>query len=281
MNSSQQIRKPRTFRGLDAEQGPARPLSHADTEWLLEQVVERALQPAIKSRPRLRSLRSLSLAALAVVTSAAAATVVHQQLQRNAALSAASVSAPQQQIRKPLPGRARSALANEPITPNEPSAETPVAASTPTPIRETTSPVTSAPNVNLPAQEAKVVDELSAANDLRRKSQWQAAEAAYRDIAAHYPRTPEAIVAQLAAAELRLDHLGDAAGALRLYQAVPRSNALGVEALFGISRAYRVLGDLAAESAALRSLLDAYPTSLQADGARARLQQLSAESTTP
>jgi len=126
-----------------------------------------------------------------------------------------------------------------------------------------------------------VVDALSAANDLRRQSQWQAAEAAYRGIAARYPRTPEAIVAQLAAAELRLDHLGDAAGALRLYQAVPHGNALDVEALFGISRTYRVLGDPAAESAALRSLLDAYATSLQADGARTRLRQLSAESTTP
>jgi len=281
MNSSQQTRRPRTFQGLDAEHGPARPLTHADTRWLIEQVVERALQPETKSRPRLRSLQTLSLAALAVVTSAAAATVVHQQLQRNAALSAPAQSAPQRQIMKLAPGRARSVPANEPETVSAPSAEAALTANAPAPIREANPPVSAPSSATLPAQEAKVVDELSAANDLRRQSQWQAAEAAYRGIAARYPRTQEAIVAQLAAAELRLDHLGDAAGALRLYQAVPHGNALGVEALFGISRAYRTLGNPAAESAALRSLLDAYPTSLQADGAQARLQQLSAESTTP
>jgi len=221
------------------------------------------------------------LAALAVVTSAAAATVVRHQLDRNAAVSAPAQSAPQRQIRKLTAGRDRSVSASEPEAVSVPSAEAPVADSASTTMRAAKPPVASAANANLPAQEAKVVDELSAANALRRQSRWQAAEAAYRSIAARYLRTQEATVAQLAAAELRLDHLGDAAGALRLYQAVPRSNALGVEALFGVSRAYRTLGNSAAESAALRSLLDAYPTSLQADGARTRLQQLSAESTTP
>lgn len=280
MTSSQQVRRSRAFQGLDAEQGPAKPLSQADTRWLIEQVVERALQPEIKPQPRLRSLRTLSIAALAVVTSAAAATVVHQQLQRNAALGAASVSAPLRQTRKLTPGRDRSAAADEPRMQSAPSAEAPVADSAPMTIRAKI-PTAGVPNAGLPAPGVKVVDELSAANDLRRRSQWQAAEAAYRSIAARYPGTQEATVAQLAAGELRLDHLGDAAGALRLYQNVPRSNTLGVEVLFGISRAYRVLGEPAAESAALRSLLDAYPTSLQADGARTRLQQLSAESTVP
>jgi len=135
MTSSQPIRRPRTFQGLDAEHGPARPLSRADTQWLIEQAVGRALQPETKSRPRVRSLRTLSLAALAVVTSAAAATVVHQQLQRNAALSAPAHSAPQRQIKKLAPGRTQSVSASKPEIMSVPSAEAPVADSTPPPAR--------------------------------------------------------------------------------------------------------------------------------------------------
>ena len=277
MSNSGRIAKRHAFPGLDAERGPARPLSAADVDWFVEQVVERALEPARKQRPRMLSVRSLSLAALAVVTSAAAATVVHQ-VHKSAAPIAPDVSTPPRQIRKPTVALAL------PQPRRETSAATAPSADVPAPPRAVTTSVTSPSNATngpAPVAEPTAADELSAANDLRHKAQWQAAEAAYREVAARYQTAQEAAVAQLAAAELRLDHLGDAAGALRLYRAVPRNNALGVEALFGSSRAYRALGDRAAETAALRALLDDYPTSLQADGARARLQQLNAESTAP
>lgn len=287
MSNSEQTRRPRAFPGLDAELGPARPMSRADTEWLIEQVVERALEPEKTRRLRRTSPRALSVAAIVVVSSAAAATLVHQKFQRNTATSAPAVSAPQRQTRRPALGRIvpqRESPSSEGIRPNAeavPSAETAPNANTPTPTREG-APLAASAAISLsPVQEAAIVDELSAANDLRRKAQWQAAEAAYRDVAAHYPRAPEAAVAQLAAAELRLEHLGDATGALRLYQSVPRACALGVEALFGVSRAYRALGDGAAEASALRSLLEAYPTSLQADSARERLKQLAETSKVP
>ncbi len=285
MSNSDRVRT-HAFPGLDTDLGPARPLSPADAEWLVEQVVGRALEPEKASRPRPLSLRSLSLVAIVVVTSAAAATVVHQRIQRNAAASAPAVSAPQRQTKKPspwhaLPGRA-SELSEEaaPIAETAPSAAA-ASANVASPAREVAPPVASGSNSASPAQEDAIVDELSEANDLRRKAEWQAAEAAYRRVAARYPRAREATVAQLAGAELRLEHLDDAAGALRLYESVPRGSALGIEALFGVSRANRALGNRAAEAAALRSLIDAYPTSLQADGARARLKQLSTDSAHP
>jgi len=286
MSNSERHRKQGGFPGLDAELGPAQPLSHSDAEWLVAQVLARAREPERKPRPRLLSLRTLSLAAIVVVTSAAAATVVHQKIQQNDAVTEPVVTAPQRQTNRPPHGHAEPERALEPsasVTPDAPSDPgVEVAPSSKGPvIREAPLPVTSASSAVSPTRGSAIVDELSAANDLRRKAEWQAAEAAYRSIAAHYPGAPEAAVAQLAAAELRLEHLGDAAGALRLYQSVPRSSALGVEALFGTSRAYRALGNADAEAAALRSLVDAFPTSLQADGARARLKQLSADSTHP
>jgi len=284
MSNSEQSRRPRTFPGLDADLGPARPLSRADTEWLVEQVVGHVREP--ETRPRRLSLRALSLAAIVVVSSAAAAAVVHQKIQQNDAVTEPVVAAPPRQTNKPTHGHAEPERALEPSasvtpdSPNDPGVEVAPGSKAPV-IREVTPPVTSASSAVSATRGYAIVDELSAANDLRRRAEWQAAEAAYRSIAAQYPRAPEAAVAQLAAAELRLEHLGDAAGALRLYQAVPRSSALGVEALFGVSRAYRALGSADAEAAALRSLLAAFPTSLQADGARARLKQLSADSAHP
>lgn len=284
MSNSEDRVRTRAFPGLDADLGPARPLSSANSQWLIEQVVGRALEPE-KRRLRPLSLRTLSLAAIVVVTSAAAATVVHRRIQRSSVASGPAVSAPQRQNKKAAPWRAPPARVSEPgddTAPQTlPSAEATPSDKVPSPTHEGISTVANAPSAGSPAQEVAIVDELSEANDLRRQGKWQAAEAAYRGIAARYPRAPEATVAQLAAAELRLDHLGDAAGALRMYQSVPRSSALGVEALFGVSRAHRALGNTDAEAAALRSLLDAFPTSLQADGARVRLKQLLADSAHP
>ena len=126
-----------------------------------------------------------------------------------------------------------------------------------------------------------VADRLAAAVDLRRAGQWQAAEVAYLNVAAQYPRAPEAYVATLAAGALRLEHLEDPVGALRLYESLAHGSALGVEALSGVARCYQALGNRTAELSALRSVIDAYPTSIQADRARVRLKQLSAPSTAP
>jgi len=282
MSESDRVRT-RAFPGLDANLGPARPLSSADSEWLIEQVVGRTLVPE-QRRSRPMRLRTLWLAAI-VVTSAAAATIVHQKIQRNAATTAPAVNVPQRQNKKLAPHHAPSERASDPnedtVANSQPIASALAAQSSKVPSRDReVNPVVSAASAMMREQAVAVVDELSEANELRRKNQWQTAEAAYRAIAARYPRAPEATVALLAAAELRFEHLGDVTGALRLYQSVSRGTALGVEALFGLSRAYRALGYSEAEATALRSLIDAYPSSLQADGARARLKQI-ADSTHP
>jgi TolA-binding protein len=284
MSNSEARATPRKFGGLDARPGPARPLSPADTEWLIEQVVLRALEPDHKPLRRRPRLRMLSFGALAVVTSAAAGTLVHQKFAQNVITGAAATSASQRQTRRPARDGAPAQPASEPSAQPAQTAQAVPTAPFSTSAHETRSLVTTTSSARVPTQEvheSRVVDELSAANVLRRDAQWQAAEAAYRSIAARYPQAPEAAVAQLAAAELRLEHLGDAAGALRLYGAVPKNSLLGVEALSGLSRAYRALGNSAAEAETLRSLLDAYPTSLQADNARARLTQLTTKSVNP
>lgn len=282
MSNALSINKPRALRGLDDELGPALPLSRVDAESLIENVVNRALEPEKNPRMQRLKLRTLSVAAIVVVTSAAAATVVHQEFRRNVSVSSPAVPVPQRQTNQgkhthaPSSAKNQSSVQSTPSADSRPNPEVAPSSQARLPVRERTAPPINASSALLPAQEAAVVDELSAANDLRRSGQWQAAEVAYRRIAAHYPRAPQASVAQLAAAELRLEHLGDAAGALQAYQSVPLNSALGVEALFGVSRANRALQNSAAEAAALRSLLETYPTSLQADAARKRLKQLSA-----
>jgi cytoskeletal protein RodZ len=165
MTDSERAAKPRTFAGLDAGLGPARPLSPTDAEWLVEQVVQRALHPEKRLRSRRLSLRALSLAALAVVTSAAAATLVHQKLQQNAATSEPAASAPQRQIKK----RASGVSPQQPAT--EASAQTAPAADVVEPVREAKPLDASTSNAALPPREVTAVDELSAANDLQRKAQ--------------------------------------------------------------------------------------------------------------
>jgi hypothetical protein len=275
MNESGRNTKPRRFIGLDADLGPARQLSAADTEWLVEQVVDRMVEPAKKATIRRFKVRTLALAALAVATSTAAATIVHQTyLKHDVARTPEPIVSLQ-----PTQKAAKVRVSQQP--PSAPISETAPSAEVPAPSSSVSLSAASPSNSTTPARGATLADRLSAANDLRRQSQWQAAEAAYRAVAARDPGASEATVARLAAAELRLEYLGDPGGALRLYQSVPRSSALGVEALSGVSRACRALGDRTAEAAALRSLLETYPTSLQADRSRERLKQLSSESAAP
>ena len=80
----------------------------------------------------------------------------------------------------------------------------------------------------------------------------------------------------MAAAALRLDHLSDARGALRLYRAALRSRprgALSEEALLGVADAQHRLAD-GAEADTLASFLERFPDSPEASRARARLAKL-------
>jgi tetratricopeptide (TPR) repeat protein len=125
-----------------------------------------------------------------------------------------------------------------------------------------------------PGEPAAVGDQLARANLMRQAGRWKDAEAAYVGIAKRFTGASEAEVASLAAATLRLEHLADPEGALRLYESVARGGRLNVEALFGVARCQRALGNQPAEQAALSKVIEQAPQSLQADRARPRLLQL-------
>jgi hypothetical protein len=125
-----------------------------------------------------------------------------------------------------------------------------------------------------PSVPAAVEDQLAQANLMRQNGRWKEAEVAYLASAKRFAAASEAEVASLAAAALRLEHLADPQGALSLYESVARGGRLNVEALYGVARSQRLLGNQPAEQAALSKVIEQAPQSLQADRARQRLMQL-------
>lgn len=127
-------------------------------------------------------------------------------------------------------------------------------------------------------------DLMKQANEQRRTRKWQAAEALYQRVVREHPGTSAAYVAAIAAASIRLDHLGDARGALRLYQGALASGvnrALAEEARWGLAEAHRALGDDAREARALQDFVARHPGSPLIPQARARLGALGAAGTQP
>jgi tetratricopeptide (TPR) repeat protein len=117
-------------------------------------------------------------------------------------------------------------------------------------------------------------DWLVEGNRLRAERRWAKADDAYTRAALHAPNTQTAYVARVASGAVRLEHLGDARGALARYRAaqeqLPRG-ALAEEILWGIVEAERALGDRDREHAALERFLHEFPGSPLADQARSRL----------
>jgi Tetratricopeptide repeat len=127
-------------------------------------------------------------------------------------------------------------------------------------------------------------DLMKQANEQRRARQWQAAEVLYQRVVREHPGTSAAYVAAIAAASIRLDHLGDARGALRLYQSALASGVnrvLAEEARWGLAEAHRALGDHAREARALQDFVARHPGSPLIPQARARLGALGAAGTQP
>jgi hypothetical protein len=124
-------------------------------------------------------------------------------------------------------------------------------------------------------EDAAAGDLLVQANRFRAEHRWRAAERLYTRVYRGHPAVLQARSAMVAAASLRLEHLNDARGALRLYQRVLRETAasgdLAEEALWGIAEAHRVLSNSAAETKTLERFLSIYPNSVLAPRARKRL----------
>jgi len=121
------------------------------------------------------------------------------------------------------------------------------------------------------------IELLDGARRSRAAGDWQGAASAYEALVTRWPDSPEARVALVPLGELRLERLGDAAGALQTfdkYLAGPSSGALGEEASWGRIRALRSLGRAPEEAEALHAFLAAHPASLRAQEARQRLAEL-------
>jgi tetratricopeptide (TPR) repeat protein len=125
--------------------------------------------------------------------------------------------------------------------------------------------------------EKEAEDLLARANALRGERRWQDADDVYEDVARRYPRSAAAYVASVASAGLKLDHLGDAARAKKLYQAALAARPTGPlaeEARYGLARALRALGDVAGERQALEAFVAAHPDSPLRKHAQKRLGEL-------
>jgi tetratricopeptide (TPR) repeat protein len=232
---------------LDGGEGPALRLSSTERRAVVEAALERAL-PA--RRPRFAAVQRWSR-----VASTAPSTSV----------SGASPSAG---------SRTTSGLTEpRPIIP-VPDATAEVAS-----VGEGASPASSAKTDSVTERASNprtggAADLLKLANQLRRQGQWAEAERAYARVASNYGGSTQGPVAALAAASLRLEHLSDPRGALRLYQSAKKAPSLAAEAEFGVANCYRALGDREAEMVALRRVTSAYPEALFHDRAARRLQAL-------
>ncbi len=105
------------------------------------------------------------------------------------------------------------------------------------------------------------------------------AEAAhlYRDLEKRYPDSPEAVASRVSYGRLLLDRLGDPASALTLFDAYLAGEPHGTlqeEALLGRALSLQRLGRTDDERAAWQTLIAEHPTSVHAERARERLEQL-------
>ncbi len=243
---------------LDEHAGPAVPISDERAAALIAAALDEASRSE-KRGPTLRPRRRVWIVALA----AALLLVIGSALAALRVLR--SVPPPSQPITA-LP---------------EP---TPTIASTGIPTAEVTASAEPEPAVTasaikqgFPSQPVLPVDLLRAANEQRTQHKWQEAEATYERVAMTAPHSVEAYTATVAAASIRLEHLHDARGALRSYQAAlsERPNgALSEEARWGIAQARRALGDRQGEIDALRAFVASHPDAIRRPNAEERLKTL-------
>ena len=162
------------------------------------------------------------------------------------------------------------------VTP--PPASAGIAATAP-PERTSAAAASQAPpsNGTLPSLEPTAAQLFAQANEARRRGDEALAVRQYGTLQRRFPRAPEASLSHVALARLYLDRLGDPARALAefdQYLAGGREDALNEEALVGRALALQRLGRAAEEKDAWQKLLAAFPNSLSAARARARLLEL-------
>jgi len=247
---------------LDASPGPALRLSAQAADELAARVVARAQPQPARHRPT----RPPWLLAAAIVAGTAAATAGTWVMLRTAGTSGVPVATPSA-VDPPTHRHPSSAVVRRPHPSEDlsPAAEP----SSSAPLRRSALP--EQPSVS---SVEPVPDLLRQANQLRGQGRWADAERAYSDVIRTNPRSAQAYVATLAAASLRLEHLGDPRGALRLYESALQGGSLNVEAALGAARCHRALGNRAAEAEALRRALAAGASGLVRRQTEQRLRDL-------
>ena len=119
-------------------------------------------------------------------------------------------------------------------------------------------------------------DPLARARLLRARGQFSQAAALYESIDAANPQSASGRAALLGLAELRLSDLGDAAGAVKAFDAYLAGGEGGLtrEAAYGRIRALRALGRTAQERGAIERFIAMYPTGPDAQTLRLRLDAI-------
>jgi hypothetical protein len=267
----------RMFPGIDDDPGPARRLSSAKAAAMTKSIVQQALageEPApVAEAPVVtkRGRRIAILAAAIVFGTVGVATGAAWFARTRAEVPAISPAV--EEMPRPSPPPRAPVAPPAPVVIDEP-APLDLPAETAPPRRRVTPPPP--PSDELPA-DAPVEDVLALANQRRKAKRWRDAAELYERVRTAYRGTDAAIVATIAAAGLHLDHLDDAAGARRRYEAAlqlaPRG-PLAEEARWGLVECARANADADAERDALRAFLAHHADSPNARAARARLAEL-------
>jgi tetratricopeptide (TPR) repeat protein len=266
---------------LDAQAGPARPLSEQEFALFAARIEQQFSRPVPPRSRRLPGRRILLVAATFAASAAAAVygvavlqsegpsvapNVLPGQSTPPPALEAPALEAPT--LEAPAqPTRAAPADAAASELPSERPARLNAAQAT----------SKSAPRSNSVRSRSPADDRLAAANALRGERRYREAIGAYLQVIELDPDGMPAAVARVAAAEMRLEHFGDVAGAEQLYrQAKTRGGELTAEAQFGLAQVFRARAETGRERRALEEFVARHPQSPLVAAARRRLQALEA-----
>jgi tetratricopeptide (TPR) repeat protein len=271
---------------LDADAGPARPLSERELALFAARIEQQFARP-VPRRLRRGPLR-LVLVAASFAASAAAAVygvVVLQAALLQGETAAPASNAPSQAPRSPTPPSPSPPVpgsdAPEPALSDAAPVEAPTEErpGSERPARLNAAPLGSktAPRSSPGRSRSPAADRLAAANALRGERRYREALDVYLQVIELDPNGMPAAVARVAAAEMRLEQFGDVAGAEQLYrQAKTRGGELTAEAQFGLAQVYRARAETGRERRALEEFVARHPDSPLVAAARRRLQALGA-----
>ncbi|MDC0714680.1 tetratricopeptide repeat protein [Stigmatella sp. ncwal1] len=254
---------------LDDRSGPARRISRQKAADMVRAALDAAEQTPPPSRPASRRWPRAAWVGGSILVAAAAVAGLGQ-------LVGETPPTPSSAVKPPVPPVVGPPAASE-APPKERVESPPVEARVET--QEVPPPPELPRNEPRPTKILAPEDLLRMANAHRIAGRWKDAEALYQRVIRAHPRGMSAYVARVASGSLRLEHLGDARGALRQFQEALRQQPEGVlshEASHGVAEAWRALGDRAQEARALERFLAHHPDSPLEAASRKRLKEISA-----